>query len=43
MEPPSAAPMKNIAVLAAVNERMRSSLKSNIGDGVRCSHHTNSG
>ena len=41
--PPSAAPMNIIAVLAAVNERMRSRRKSNIGEGVRFSHHMNNG
>ena len=32
--PPIASPMKRTAVLAAVNERMRSRLTGNIGDVV---------
>src|SRR5665647_2061413 len=41
--PPMAMPMNMIDVLAAVNERIRSSLTGNIGEGVRSSHHMNSG
>ena len=41
--PPMAMPMSMMAVLAAVNERMRSSLKGNMGCVVRRSHQTKSG
>ena len=41
--PPMASPMKRMAVLAAVNERMRSRLTGNIGDAVCVSHHMKSG
>src|SRR5665647_2524252 len=41
--PPIAMPMNMIEVLAAVNERIRSSFTGNIGEEVRSSHHMNSG
>ncbi len=41
--PPSATPISIIAVLAAVNERMRSMRKSNIGCRVRVSHQMKRG
>ena len=41
--PPIARPTNMTAVLAAVNERMRSRVTGNIGEDVRVSHHMNSG
>ena len=42
-EPPMVAPMSIMVVLEAVNDRMRSRRKSNIGHRVRCSHQMKAG
>ena len=41
--PPIARPTSRMAVLAAVNERMRSSFTGNMGDAVCISHHMKRG